>query len=107
MNKQELTREQVLGMSGQELSIAVAVHVIGFEPGMVIMDEWYPAEDIAAAWEVLQHPIVMDGPQIGVYPTSFGVWVARPFMPGNDCTVQAKTAPEAICKASLLAVLGL
>ncbi|MNW38172.1 hypothetical protein D3C74_152310 [compost metagenome] len=59
--------------------------------------------DISAAWEVLELPEIMDKVQLGVYPTSFGKWIARPFMPGGyDCTVQAETAPEAICKAALL-----
>lgn len=63
---------------------------------------------IGAAWEVLTEPKIMDRYQIGVYPTSFGKWIARPFMPGGkDCTVQADTAQEAICKSALLAVMGL
>ena len=65
--------------------------------------EW--SSDIAAAWEVVEKPEIMDRIQIGVYPTSFGKWVARSFMPGYEITVQADRAPEAICKAALLAVL--
>jgi hypothetical protein len=62
--------------------------------------------DISAAWEVVEKPEIMDRYQIGVYPTSFVKWVARKYMPGGkDCTVQADTAPEAICKCVLLAIL--
>ncbi|MEJ9220681.1 hypothetical protein P4H46_21165 [Paenibacillus glucanolyticus] len=69
--------------------------------------DFKPSTDLNAAFKVLQKPEIMDRYQIGVYPTSFGTWIARPFMPGgNDCVVQADTAEEAICKSVLLAVLG-
>jgi len=67
--------------------------------------DFKPSTDMTAAFEVLSKPEIMDRFQIGVYPTSFGMWIARPFMPGGmDCTVQEKTAAEAICKSVLLAV---
>lgn len=68
--------------------------------------DFKPSTDMNATMKVMEKPIIMDKFQIGVYPTSFGKWVARPFMPGyENCRVQADTAPEAICKAALLAVL--
>lgn len=67
--------------------------------------DFKPSTDIAIAFQLLEKPEIMDKYQIGVYPTSFGVWVARNFMPGKDCSVQAKTACEAICKSVLLAVV--
>lgn len=67
--------------------------------------DFRPSTDVAVAFQLLEKPEIMDRYQIGVYPTSFGVWVARNFMPGKDCTVQANTAAEAICKSVLLAVM--
>jgi hypothetical protein len=66
--------------------------------------DFKPSTDIKDAFRVLEMPEIMDVYQIGVYPTSFGMWVARNFMPGKECTVQAETPQEAICKAVLLAV---
>ncbi|MDP9676256.1 hypothetical protein J2W97_002251 [Paenibacillus jamilae] len=62
--------------------------------------------DIAAAWEVLEKPEIMDRIQIGLYPTSFGKWIAKSYMAGyENCRIQADSAPEAICLAALIAVL--
>ncbi|MEK5178239.1 hypothetical protein [Paenibacillus odorifer] len=121
-----LTREEIQGMKpGKKLNELVMHHIfkmkkepVGesftwvYEVDEKIMDwrphYFNPSADISAAWEVLEKPEIMDRHQIGVYPTSFGTWIARPYMPGGkDCTVQAKTAQEAICKCVLLAVLGL
>lgn len=103
-----MTREEILAMKpGRELNKAVAETLFGMQ-GLHLMNEFLPeySETIPAAWEVLEKPEIMDIYQIGVYPTSFGKWIARPFMPGGrDCTVQAETAPEAICKCVLLAVM--
>lgn len=69
--------------------------------------DFKPSTNLNQSFEVLRKPEIMDRYQIGVYPTSFGKWIARPFMPGgNDCMVQADTAEEAICKSVLLAVMG-
>lgn len=118
-----LTREEIMSqVPGRTLDIMVAEEVMGyrykyFERYKMFMWEksesesasWFPAStDISAAWEVIEKPEIMDRYQIGVYPTSFGTWIARPFMPGGkDCTVQAKTAQEAICKCVLLKALNL
>ncbi|SCW87827.1 hypothetical protein SAMN04487970_11033 [Paenibacillus tianmuensis] len=69
--------------------------------------DFKPSTDMNDAIQVLQKPEIMDRFQIGLYPTSFGKWIARPFMPGGkDCAVQADSPSEAICKSVLLAVLG-
>ncbi|ODA10530.1 BC1872 family protein [Paenibacillus polymyxa] len=63
--------------------------------------------DISAAWVVLEKPEIMDRIQIGLYPTSFGKWIARPYMAGyENCRVQADSGPEAICLAALIATQG-
>jgi len=68
--------------------------------------DFKPSSNLHHALRVLEKPEIMNRFQIGIYPTRFGAWVARPFMPGGrDCTVQADTAAEAICKAALLALL--
>lgn len=117
-----MTREEILAMEpGYYLDALVAEKIMGWTKFGVREDGshngWNApygyssttmgySQIISAAWEVLEKPEIMDRYQIGVYPTSFGKWIARPFMPGGrDCTVQADTAPEAICKCALLAIL--
>jgi hypothetical protein len=121
-----LTREEILAMEpGTELNALVAVKVMrwklveGNHSGRMFWEDengklhgvaydFEPSKNISAALEVLEKPEIMDRRQIGIYPTSFGTWIARPFMPGGkDCTVQAKKAPEAISKCVLLAELNL
>lgn len=60
--------------------------------------------DISAAWEVIEKPEIMDRIQVGLYPTSFGKWIAKSYMAGyENCRIQADSAPEAICLATLIA----
>ncbi|MBP1312291.1 hypothetical protein JOD82_005436 [Paenibacillus sp. 1182] len=114
-----MNREEVIAkwnsMQPQERDIWIATDVMGYKadrvrPGMVINSKGYstaPAmysADISAAWEVLEKPKIMDRIQIGLYPTSFGKWIARPYMAGyENCRVQADSGPEAICLAALIA----
>ena len=120
------TRDEIMSMSaGRELDAMVAEHVMGWELRQVgngSMDgEYYWHDgcdfvdgrlanlefstDIAAAWEVVEKPEIMDKYQIGVYPTSFGKWVTRSFMAGYNITVQEDSAPLAICKVALLTLI--
>ncbi|WDM22627.1 BC1872 family protein [Paenibacillus polymyxa] len=63
--------------------------------------------DISAAWEVIEKAEIMDRIQLGLYPTSFGKWIAKSYMAGyENCRVQADSAPEAICLAALIATQG-
>ncbi|MEK4880151.1 hypothetical protein D3C76_1409530 [compost metagenome] len=63
-------------------------------------------EDISAAWEVLekfkQYTVMKAAGWGKEYDCR--IWVG---ITGDQWSVQAKTAPEAICKAALLAVLNL
>jgi hypothetical protein len=111
-----VTREEILAMDpGHELDELIAIHVMGYEKSRM-QDGWvrigalatYPkrySTDISAAWEVVEK---FDEITIRRYETI-----------GNEsrfvCRIQvnhhtqvtncAKTAPEAICKAALLAVM--
>jgi hypothetical protein len=113
--------EEMLRKSYREIDALIEKHVFGNDVKWIkdsvrghfpIIDQTGKevplySDDISTAWKILEKPEIMDRYQIGVYPTSFVKWIARPFMPGGrDCTVQADTAPEAICKCVLLAVLG-
>lgn len=127
-----MTREQVMSMSAQELAEATAVHVMGWklvqhpsdgfdvwatnfnELGQIIEyrehHEWSPSEDISAAWEALEHL----GKEVSVkrYEAMVGwrYWcrISDPNPTRYDeCIAHGKTAPEAICKAALLAVIGI
>ena len=124
----ELTREQILGMDKRQLAEATAVHVMKWKtiakPNtgeyvyMKSFDEqgrideyievelWNPAEDIAAAWEVLEKfklcQVTMSETGFSHSDLKYRVIVGK-----NQNVAYADTAPEAICKAALLAVLGL
>lgn len=123
----ELTREQILSMSAQELAEATAVHVMGWvkhedaEIGeyyheqanvcgvnisayVVLIDDWNPAEDIAAAWEVEGKIKELSGGEKGLiirYMTRLMNVV------GEDGFDMLHATPEQRCKAALLAVMGL
>ncbi|BBI32468.1 BC1872 family protein [Cohnella abietis] len=100
---QQYTRDQILAMEPKELSIAVAVEVMRFEPGTVTLGGWNPAEDISAAWEVLEK-----FEDYGVLFTQTRAYYC--FIQTTKQRYQSSsclTAPEAICKAALLAVMEL
>lgn len=102
----ELTREQILSMpAGRELDALVAKEVFKVDNPD---HRWSPSTDIAAAWEVVDKmheyerwtlalEFYKDAGEWGAYFDDLGI---SPGGAGN-------TAQEAICKASLLAVMGL
>lgn len=125
MTQTALTREQVLKASGAELDVMVAVHIFK-EPvaplylPMVMRDKTYYfipeySTDISAAWEVTEHMRkthwstldsglkVINRPEVKPFICSFGKYG----IPGTSVYAEADKAPEAICKAALLAVLDI
>lgn len=110
----ELTREEILAMEpGDKLDEWVALKIMGFEKSN-LRDGWvrvgalatYPkrySKDISAAWEVL-NKMIEKGAEVNVgFYEQWDCSIDYPI----DCNWRetAKTAPEAICKAALLAVL--
>jgi len=110
----ELTREQILAMpAGRELDALVRKHVFGWSligDGRSKSPDGYQirsipdySTDIAAAWEVAEK---FETIEVKRFHTDKGLWF---------CEIKEKiwhrsygaTAPEAICKAALLAVMGL
>lgn len=72
--------------------------------------DWNPAEDISAAWEVVEQLKLI------VAPNNNGGWksgvmngarLEKQHVIWSNYWVFSDTAPEAICKAALLAVMGL
>lgn len=109
-----MKREKILAMKpGEHLDRIVALRVMGYEESKM-MDGWvrlgalatYPkrySTDISAAWEVVEKiPVDIIHPYAGFRLTKLGNSVTVSF---DGTEVSAKTAPEAICKAALLAVL--
>lgn len=110
------TRLEILALSpGRDLDTLVAKHVVNLPVMTSIHDDkeyaygWFrPSTEMMYAFQVLNTASVKDKYQIGVYPTSFGKWVAKPFIAQyTACEVQAATVAEAVCKSALLAVLNL
>lgn len=113
-----MKREEILAMEpGKELDTLIAERVMGWKKGGVGWDtnlthwvagflcihevsKWSPSTDISAAWEVFEK---FDTPFV---KKNFDVNDEDYFLCkiGGDI-VFGKTAPEAICKAALLAVL--
>lgn len=124
-----MTRDQIMALEGRELDVAVEEHVMGIavqgvpfiprdvEPTAVFGDEAareynkvYPtvavkrvphhSTDIAAAWQVVEklrgrgHWVDIRDDKPSGWRVSFG----------EEMTAHGNTAPEAICKAALLAV---
>lgn len=66
--------------------------------------DWNPGEDISAAWEVLEH-LKNKGAEINIgFYEKWDCDIDYPI--GCNWREVGETAPEAICKAALLAVLG-
>lgn len=127
---EQLTREKILSMpAGRELDALVAEKVMGWKQcsmeGVRIKTCYgKPPEfgrndgrvripgystDISAAWEVVEKVKQMNWFFIlsdNLFPDK---WEASLFWDPNGTMIEARaeTAPEAICKASLLAVMGL
>jgi hypothetical protein len=123
-----MTREQVLAMSPQELAEATAVHVMGWQwqqlpsIGNVVergywwslaceepVYSWNPAEDMRDAWEAAEK--IEKEITVKRYE-GMGGWSYWCRISGSAAEVfdfeisHGKTAPEAICKCLLLAVMG-
>ncbi|MEK4108141.1 hypothetical protein NST28_29160 [Paenibacillus sp. FSL R10-2791] len=126
-----LTRKEILNEPpGIQLDKWVSVHVMGYEirkeyiwdqsfhefyyregikyENVHYPDEWQPSKYIDAAWEVV------DKLRIAVTPQSIGAPEELSYMAEYENApyvelkrVFARTAPEAICKCALLAVLNL
>jgi hypothetical protein len=123
------TREEILALeAGQDLDRLISIHVMGFEirkeyladqsyheyyyregykyENVNYPDEWQPSRFIDVAWEVLeqfkQYTVMKAAGWEKEYDCR--IWVG---ITGDQWSVQAKTAPEAICKAALLAKLNL
>ena len=117
-----LTREEILAMEpGKKLNIAVATNVFNWklelrsgyvennwitENGLVDINMWNPSEDISAAWEVAEKFNQFDVMKAKGWEKQYDcrIWVG---ITGDQWAAQGKTAPEAICKVALLAVLNL
>lgn len=109
----ELTRESILAMeAGSELDELIAVQVMGREDNRTDWGKkvFSPSTDISAAWEVVDQ---MNGPygfllqRLGDYFDEGEEWEGweASFGGQSDRLIQARTAPEAICKCALLSTL--
>lgn len=115
-----MTREEILSMSaGKELDELVAEKVMGWErTGQCWKDErgntrtieltsfgsFEPSTDITAAWEVVE----LIGKDYGVevyHEDGLSECAVGSLHKPEIVRVEALTAPEAICKAALLAVM--
>ncbi|CAH1054085.1 BC1872 family protein [Paenibacillus pseudetheri] len=117
-----LTREEILAMEiGNELDIEVAVTVMGrerdkFRSGWIRLGDLstYPkqySKDISAAWEVVTH-LMNDHKDVLVQGVSFEknrLFDCAIYEHEDELAVTSmqSSAPEAICKCALLAVLNL
>lgn len=99
-----MNREQVLAMKpGRELDLLIAEKIIGwgkYEALNYIPNKY--STDIAAAWEIAKK--INDCLHLKEHGAK-GNWEAY-FCGYQISKVDADTAPEAICKAALLAVIG-
>lgn len=65
-----------------------------------------PSTDIAAAWEVVGKLLDNAGIDVTIYNTLFSEWAVDIANDGNIiATTICKSAPEAICKAALIAIM--
>ena len=115
-----VTREDVLSLSGRELDAAVAERVLGWKRGDLRCGDmpWYPpgtgrylgggrmdlpefSTDISAAWEVVEHLATPDEALTITYAK--GTWVVA--VGSVEVSATSESAPEAICRAALLAAL--
>ena len=112
-----MTRDEILNMeAGREMDALIAEKVMGLR---VIRADWEPhnrgikfddfgnySQDIAAAWEVVEKLRLTITPN-HCYPVVKARWCVDTELKGkNDIwLVGAETAPLAICKAALLAVI--
>lgn len=124
-----MTRDDVMRLSGRELDAAVAEHVMGWKRGDPKYGDmpWYPpgigrylgggrlnlpkfSTDIAAAWEVVERLAEFEINDIEVtveirnVAEGWACWIHS----GCEEIAEAReeTAPLAICRAALLAMVG-
>lgn len=116
-----LTREEILAMEpGRRLDSEIGMRIMGFKEITIVGDYYFTdpidtqlkrySTDISAAWEVFES---FNDMRIQRYETMGGTFkygcridyiVEKEF---QSAITNADTAPEAICKAALLAVLNL
>jgi hypothetical protein len=104
-----MSRDEILNMpAGREMDVTIGYHVMG----LVAPPEIYPeySTDIAAAWEIVaKHPHyfqLVRSNETGWRPSPWGamLWRCRFYAP-EKFEARAETAPLAICRAALLAVM--
>ena len=101
-----MTREEILGMeAGFALDTLVELHVFNHTKSMYLQAGPY-STDIKAAWEVVEK-LVTSNKRVMIYNLIQGFKV-KIFLSTGEVIVNinAKTVPEAICKAALLAMLA-
>ncbi len=106
----DMTREEILAMKpGQELDELIAIHVMERENNRTVWGQkpFTPSRQISAAWEVAErYPIAtIERVEIFVGNVEVKASLWEGFDYKEPVEVTAKTAPEAICKAALLAVM--
>jgi hypothetical protein len=116
----DLTRDEILEMeAGEEIDKLVAEKVMGWyvssyglvdrehKPGDVFLGDvcecWSPSFSISAAWEVV-NKLKEQSDIVDVWHESWE-WHCDIGSYGDCQTVKADTAPLAICRAALLAVI--
>lgn len=101
-----MTREEILTMKpGRVLDMRVAQFVIG---GSWIDDVPDFSTRLSAAWEVVEKFPIIKITRVEIFEGNYyhAVEISANTETDSPLRVEAKTAPEAICKAALLAVLG-
>jgi hypothetical protein len=105
-----MTRDEILAMQpGFSLDELVAINVMGKENNKTVWGQkpFEPSRNISAAWEVQEKLQEHGGMVLGSYGSKSGArWFAVQTTVGSkEINVTCHTAPEAICKAALLAVM--
>lgn len=123
-----MTREEILAVpAGREMDALIAEKVLGWgvlrndiyvyiprpnEAPDERLDElkWYPSNDIAAAWDVVEKFMPYKSPSLYVVGVMWYCFFALKtgeglFTGTNILEARASTAPLAICRAALLAAL--
>lgn len=90
--------------AGPELDRLVAERVMGWGPCTgVDLEQWHPSTDIAHAWEVVER--VRGGIGFSIQRCEMLGWLCW-FRSASDNVARADTAPLAICRAALLALIA-
>lgn len=120
-----MNRGEILSIEpGRELDVLVAEKVMGWKTNWLKTDWWEeinpnthrhkglvkdfkPSADIAAAWEVVEKMHEWGGCDIGCYGKGSQKWFSVSTFPDNGQKIEVTkhAAPEAICKAALIAVM--